>query len=62
MRKKYSKEELLALKQLMEKHGSISYVNNFNIEEEFFEITGIKRKSGPLYMASWRLKKGIYNV
>jgi len=61
MSQKYSKQELIALKNLVQNHGSILYVNDFDIEQEFYNLTGVKRKSGPLYMAAWRLENGRYD-
>lgn len=61
MGKKYSKKELGALQAIFQRHGNILYVNNFDIEAEFYTLTGIERKSGPLYMAFWRYTKGYYN-
>lgn len=58
---RYSKEELEALKKISENHGLIHYCNEFDIEQEFFDMTGKRRKSGPLYMAAWRINKGVYD-
>lgn len=61
MSTRYSKVELQALKTISENHGSIQYCNEYDIEQEFFEMTGKQRKSGPLYMAAWRIDKGVYD-
>jgi len=61
MGRKYSREELEALKSISEDHGSICYCNEYDIEKEFYDKTGGKRKSGPLYMAAWRINNGIYD-
>lgn len=61
MSKRYSIGELKALEGILEDFGNIQYINNFDIEREFFLRCGKVRKSGPLYMAAWRLKKGYYS-
>jgi hypothetical protein len=61
MRRAYSEKELEALQELIQRHGHLTYCSPTKLEEEFFELTGIRRRSGPLYMAAWRLEKGYYN-
>lgn len=58
--KRYSKMELHALSSLIETHGHIVYDNNFDIEGEFYDLTGSRRASGSLYMCAWRIEKGYY--
>lgn len=61
MGKRYSKQEILALIDISEKYGNIFYINEFDIEQEFYLRTGNARKSGPLYMAFWRTRNGYYD-
>lgn len=61
MGKPYSATEIRAIELIYQRHGNILYVNDFDIEAEFYALTGIKRKSGPLYMAFWRYTKGYYD-
>jgi hypothetical protein len=61
MAKKYTKVEIEALLLIYQNHGNIFYINGFDIEAEFYALTGIVRKSGPLYMAYWRYTKGQYD-
>jgi hypothetical protein len=61
MRRQYSKHELETLLIIKQKYGRISYCKPAEIESEFFKETGIRRASGALYMASWRLDQGRYD-
>ena len=61
MRRLYSIAELQALASLIRKYGHLTYGNPANVEDEFFNITGVHRASGPLYMAAWRLERGYYD-
>ncbi len=61
MNRKYTKDEIKALQFIYRTHRRIFYVNNFDIESEFYALTGVDRKSGPLYMAYWRYTKGQYD-
>lgn len=61
MGKSYSKEELFALIEIESEYGPIRYINQFDLEREFFIRTGSRRASGPLYMACWRIRKGHYD-
>ncbi|PKL25040.1 MAG: hypothetical protein CVV47_07080 [Spirochaetae bacterium HGW-Spirochaetae-3] len=57
----YTRRELMALIQIEAEFGKITYQNPTLIERLFFERTGIRRASGPLYMAMWRIKRGEYD-
>lgn len=61
MRKKFTKEEILAIREIYYKYGYIKYINDYDIEHEYFTLTGNYRSSGTIYMAHWRDRKGIYN-
>ncbi len=61
MSKGYSKVELEAIAELLQKHGHLTYQNPEKLADEFYQKTGIKRASGALYMAAWRLEKGYYD-
>jgi len=56
----YSRRELIALIRIEAEYGAITYQNPALIEQLFFERTGMRRASGPLYMAMWRIKRGEY--
>lgn len=58
---KYTNDEIQALIKIYNKHGYIKYINNYDIEKEFFALTGKFRRSGTLYMAFWRYKQGKYD-
>lgn len=57
---RYSQEELFALLELGEKY-SISYRSPQGFEEMYFQMTGVRRSHGCLYMAYWRLRLGYYD-
>lgn len=59
--RRYSKPEIVALRDIEQKNGPIRYINPYDLELEFYERTGVYRESGPLYMANWRRLKGMYD-
>lgn len=61
MKKDYTIQELIALQTLIHKYGHLTYVKTSILEKEYYQLTGIYRASGALYMAAWRLEKGYYN-
>ena len=61
MKKDYTIQELMALQTLIHKYGHLTYVKTSILENEYYQLTGIFRASGALYMAAWRLEKGYYN-
>lgn len=61
MGKTYSEEELRAINTLIRKYGHLTYVKTSTLEEEYYQLTGVHRVSGALYMAAWRLENGYYD-
>lgn len=61
MAKSYSENELLAINTLIRKYGHLTYVKTSTLEEEYYQLTGVHRVSGALYMAAWRLENGYYD-
>jgi len=61
MAKAYSKEELLAISDLINDNGHLTYQSTATLEDKYFEKTGVHRVSGALYMAAWRLERGYYD-
>ncbi|WP_028973252.1 hypothetical protein [Spirochaeta cellobiosiphila] len=61
MATKYTQREIWAIREIAQKHGSICYVNDYNLEKEYFDLTNIDRKSGAIYMAYWRMQQGKYD-
>ena len=61
MSKAYSKQELLAIYTLIRKYGHLTYIKMSLLENEYYELTGVHRASGAIYMAAWRLENGYYD-
>jgi hypothetical protein len=61
MSRKYSEKELSALQSLINKYGHLTYQKPSSLEDEYFLLTGVRRASGCLYMAAWRLELGHYD-
>lgn len=61
MRHRYSTRELKALRFLLDKYGSMSYIIPQDLESEYYALTGVVRAHGCLYMAAWRMEKGYYD-
>lgn len=61
MARAYSKDELRVIDTLIRKYGHLTYVKMSLLEKEYFELTGIHRASGAIYMAAWRLENGYYD-
>ena len=61
MAKAYSKKELLAIDTLIQKYGHLTYVKMSILENEYYQLTGVHRASGAIYMAAWRLENGYYD-
>ena len=62
MSRKYSRYELEAIAEIAAVHGDLKYDNSFDLAGEFFKKTGVYRCTGALYMAYWRMKKGLYGA
>ena len=62
-RRTYSRAELLSIMLIEKEHGTLTYRRplSINVEEVHFKNTGVRRSSGCLYMAAWRLHKGRYD-
>ena len=61
MRRRYSREELVAILEIEQLFGPLTYQLPTDVELRFYERTGIWRSSGCIYMAYWRIKKGMYD-
>ncbi len=61
MSKAYTVKELVVLESLIRKYGHLTYVKSSLLEQEYFQLTGVSRASGALYMAAWRLENGCYD-
>jgi hypothetical protein len=61
MARKYTDKELSVLQFLVQKYGHLTYQQPALLEEEYEQLTGIRRASGCLYMAAWRLENGLYD-
>jgi hypothetical protein len=56
----YSREELLAILEIERLFGPLTYQKPRDVEQLFYDLTGRWRASGCIYMAYWRIKKGMY--
>ena len=61
MEKTYSIKELRVIKALIRKYGHLTYVKMSCLEDEYYQLTGVHRASGAIYMAAWRLENGYYD-
>ena len=61
MARKYNKTELSAIYALIRKYGHLTYVKTSVLEDEYFQLSGVHRVSGALYMDAWRLENGYYD-
>ena len=61
MAKPYSRNELVAIDALIKKYGHLTYVKMSVLENEYYQLTGVHRASGAIYMAAWRLENGYYD-
>ena len=61
MAKAYSTKELRVINFLIRKYGYLTYVKMSILEEEYYQLTGVHRASGAIYMAAWRLENGYYD-
>ena len=59
--RRYVKIEIIALADIELVFGSIHYVNNYDLEREFYERTGVWREGATLYMADQRRLEGKYD-
>ena len=59
--KAYSKQELRAINTLIHKYGHLTYIKMSLLENEYYQLTGVDRASGAIYMAAWRLENGYYD-
>ncbi len=62
MSKKYSKKELEALQEFINTNGHLTYQSFAILEKLYEQKTGVRRVSGALYMAAWRLEHGYYDT
>jgi|GEM_PF-1872189 len=58
--RRYSDKELLIIKHLLTKYGHLDYQDWTHIRDEYVNLTGVNRASGPLYMVAWRVENGYY--
>lgn len=61
MAKSYSCNELNVIKSLIKKYGHLTYIKSSVLEDEYYRQSGVRRASGALYMAAWRLENGYYD-
>lgn len=60
-RRRFDKVQVGALRDIELLHGSIHYINAYDLEREFYARTGVYRESSSLYMANWRRRQGLYD-
>lgn len=60
--KPYSKNELETLQGLIKSVGHLTYQSSAKFEKLYEQKTGVRRASGALYMAAWRLEHGYYDI
>ena len=61
MSRAYSISELLVIDFLIRKYGHLTYVKMSVLKNEYYQLTGVHRASGAIYMAAWRLENGYYD-
>jgi len=57
----WTREELLAILEIEKLNGPLTYQRPRDVEDLFYNLTGMYRASGCIYMAYKRLKKGLYD-
>ena len=62
MAKPYSRAELEILQRLIKTKGHLTYQTSATFEKLYEQETGVRRASGALYMAAWRLEHGYYDI
>lgn len=61
MRRRWTRDQILAIIDIETHYGPLTYQLPAEVEYLFFLRTGIHRKSGIIYMAYWRYRKGDYD-
>ena len=62
MARPYSRKELEILRELINTKGHLTYQSSAPLEQWYAQETGVRRASGALYMAAWRLEHSYYDT